>query len=115
MSTKRGQGHIAHTYAAMFCIAANAHLDARHRNNRHVINSGEDPDGPSAAAYPGLLVDGPLPVHITSDKALVAMRQPLTHRQDGTNARVAALFYADGTWQTFKITGPATTGRVVDG
>ena len=108
---------IAHTYAAMFCIAANAHFNARDhgQDNGPSTDGGDHSDEPSVAAYPGLLVNGPLPEHIISEKALVAMRQPLTQRKDGTDARESALFYADGTWQTFKITGPSTTARVVDG
>lgn len=100
---------ISHTYAAMFSIAAFEHFNSR--------DTSSDVPGETftAAAYPGLLVDGPLPEHITTDKALVAMRQPLTKHKDGTEPRDPALFFSDGTWQTFKFTGPGTTGRVVDG
>ncbi|WP_122816901.1 hypothetical protein [Nocardioides pantholopis] len=104
---------IAHTYAAMFCIAAKAHFNAR--SNRHDVDAGDDCQESPVLTYPGLLVNGPLPEHITIGKALVGMRQPLTQRQDRSDAREAALFYADGSWQTFKVTGPARTGRVVDG
>ena len=93
----------------MFSIAAHDHFNSR--------ETSEDVAGETftPAAYPGLLVNGPLPEHIITDKALVAMRQPLTQHKDGTKPRDSAMFYADGTWQTFKITGPSTTGRVVDG
>ncbi|KRB80094.1 hypothetical protein ASE01_00895 [Nocardioides sp. Root190] len=108
---------IAHTYAAMFCVAANTHFNTRdsHQDDCHDLGDGVRSEAPSAAAYPGLLVDGPLPEHITSSKELIAMRQPLTQRRDGSAAREAAFFYADGTHQNFRITGPVLTARVVDG
>lgn len=100
---------IAHTYAAMFSVAAHKHFNTR--------ETSEDATSQSftPAAYPGLLVNGPLPEHILTDKAHIAMRQPLTLHKDGTKPKDSALFYADGTWQTFKITGRSIKARVVDG
>lgn len=96
---------IAHAYAAMFCIASHIHF-----RGRDLLEPAVSP-----AKYPGLLVGGPLPSHITSDKAFVGLRQPLTRRRDGGEPREAMLFYEDGTSQSMTFTGPPRSGRVVDG
>lgn len=95
---------IAHTYGAMFCVAAHRHFQSRN-----------DIDNSRNASYPALLLGGPLPEHITGSKEVLAMRQPLTYKRDGTKPRDGAIFFGDGSWQTIKVTGPAMPGRVVEG
>ncbi|CAM3192034.1 hypothetical protein NODU109028_02815 [Nocardioides dubius] len=94
---------IAHTYAAMFCVAAHEHFEGR-----------DDVDEFRLAPYPGLLLDGPLPQHITRENDVLAMRQALTLRRDGTAPREAMIFYADGSWQPITFTGPVSSGHIVD-